>query len=678
MADRFAHTHNPFIFDDDDDTDSDDDEILSEHQPFSDSDSSSSSSGDSSDSSSDDPCPPTPTESDDSDSDYKPRHYVERKRLGMLAYTKDSDPDDVRFRVHLRQQHLLRIQDSSFAALESSPLSLARWRKWRRWFFRSYFARRIAILEDVSLPRLRGVSVAGAAVPASRQKITVYRALAACLNNPMVLMQTIFARIAGLDALTPVALAADGVGEVTTKCPGAGKVYGLYFKPLSLIRPQSPQWLIPWLISFSSDCASVLHRVFADASTKTILQFLQRKRYGDATESNMTSLVLFFIGDFPACYSTLQLATPARQWPSTAGRVALWCAAMCWHCGAGGGEMYHRGNAWPWRHDRAAQIRRLQRVATSLGIPSCHVFYDPVHAICVVTQSLLCDIAIYYQKLHSNHLHPVAAFIFGLFGTDTWDPFLVRAETRKAKRRSAKPYYANDPADVFMFIFDPVRMSLLLALLQRHNVPWTLSALPAQADRVSSPLHLVQSALAWIDAYVSGDAAAAACAAARVEDQWLHMNTLFAPPAADRPCAMDAPPSFVPQITAWGPASHVALCSSYRYIRFVDRTLPHWRESGHSFIKIACTVFLEHGMGSIRRDFADFAIQGRLRSAQPLELLMRQVELCLLRTVTDFKSQGQDDDVEEKPRSSAKERNSAYDGIPLSKRIAAHLLHFGE
>ena len=675
MAEVFAK-YDPFVLEDDDGIDSEAEaDPNSDDEPFSDS--------DDTDSESSDGVPSTPPESDDpdKDADFKPS-YRERKRLGMPV-ARRGESDIERFRTHLLRQHRSRAHDLAFTSSSDAPLSLRRWITWRRNFLKSYAITKYAILEEVIISRVRGVSAAagagGAAPPADasaapraaleRRKLTVYRALFAILRNPMLLIQTVFARLTGLAALTPVALCADGIAEVASKCPGRGKIFGMYFKPMALTHPQSPHWLIPFLLSFASDSSGILRRVFATIGITKIIEAIQRRRYGDP-EGVMTSLVLCFLGDYPACCATILMQTPARQFPSTAGYVPLWLSPLCWHCGAGGGEIYNRESAARWRANRPAQMSRLREMKSSIGIPLRHVFYDPVHGICVVFQSVLCDMAIYFQKLHSDHLHPVAAFIYGLFGSDLWDPFLVRAESRSDKRRSKKPYYANDPADVFFLLFDPIRIKSLLALLTRHQIQWHLGHLPPD-QRSGSPLELMLSVLQWVDAYACGHAKGCERHSARAEDLWLHMNSLFASVPADQACALDPPPTFVPQITAYGPASHTSFCSSSRYISFVDRTMPNWRDECPSFLKVASSVFLEHGMRQIRLDYTDFGIGGRVRQSQPYHLLMRQVELCLLRSVVGYGAADQSE-YDEKVR--ARDGNSAYNGIPLSKRIDPKLL----
>ena len=657
MADRYAY--NPFIVDDDDDSDSDDSCIVIDDAPMSSDDdettSSSSSSADSSSSS----------ESDDSsDPDFAPTQHRERLRCGLVV-ARPADVDDHRFRHHLLRQHTLRTPDHALCAGTDRPVTLHRWRSWRKSFLSGFALKRFPILEDVVVSRVTGVTGAGAAAggaPMTRkQRITVYRSLCAVMMNPGLLLQMFFAHIDPIPASVPLMVCADAVGRLAGKCPADGKVSGFYFKPITTIKPQSPSWLLPWFFAFGPDSAGVLHRVFAEANTRVVLDAIQRRRYGRPPAA-LASIVLAFLGDYPACYATLRLSTPARAFPTTAGRVRLWESVLCWHCGAGGCEIYNTNAGHAWRCcPRDDHVARIVTIESALGIPAIRVFYDPVHSACVVVQSVLCDMAIYFQRVHSDYLHPAAAFIFALFGSDVWDPFLVTvAASDQKKRRSSKPFYAVDPAVIMSFVTDSDQIQKLLGILARYDVPWRVPCMP---EGPASPLALFLAVLHWLDAFIAGNAPECRNHGARAEDMWRHMLSLSAPVPADKPCALDQRPSFLPSITAYGPASHTAFCSSWRYIEHVNRTVPAWRDSGCSFFKVASSVFLEHGMKTCRQDYVDFGVAGRARPLQPLELLERKVEQFMLRTVLDFKG------YKHARAEGGHPANRAYKDIPLSRRI---------
>ena len=211
----------------------------------------------------------------------------------------------------------------------------------------------------------------------------------------------------------------------------------------------------------------------------------------------------------------------------------------------------------------AAEYAPPDDVECVLGLPVWLIFYDIVHAVTVVFQSLLCDLAIYYQVLHASRLHPAAAFISTLFALSYWDPFLVSGAAKDKKRRSRKPLYAVDPAVVWAYLLDGHQIMLLVEVLRSHDVPWDMPHVPGGA----STLKLFHTAMMWLDSVMRGDAAAARTLGYRTEDMWRHMLTLSVPVPAGVQCAHPlGHASFYNPIVAFGPASHMAFCSTWRHI----------------------------------------------------------------------------------------------------------------
>ena len=635
-------------------------------------------------------------------------HYRHRVELGLVRHQARTlaaeagfrDADDLRFKVTLKRQHEQRIADKAFCGLQEPVpgkfASVNRWRAWRKGFLEHFGLSTYRKTEVIEITRVAAppappadpLPVApppvaarephpavGKDAPAPGKpvttRITVYKYLVSFVVNICLLLHLFFA-FAPLppDPVTPVLLCGDGVGEAAPGCPGRGKVFGLYIKVLGLYAPQSPRWLIPILFSFGSDAAGVLRDVFASTRMVALVEMLERRRFG--RPGRVTSLALAFLGDFPACNAMLHLATPARPLPTTAGRLPLWRSVMCWHCCGGAPELYSSPEqAHAYRINMPEQNRRRVGIRTSLGIPAARVFYELAHAVTVLVQSVLCDIAIYYQRIHTNYLHPVSAWIQLIFPSATWDIFLVRPHI---KRTSHKPFYCNDPAVVWAFVVDDALTGLLDRILELHDVQWR----PVPDTDASSPRLLWRWFMRFIRALIIGDAADARLAGTRAEDMWLRMLSLSAPVTV---ACVSTPPAFCASITAFGPASHLAFCSTPRYIEFVNRALPRWRESGQTFARIASGIFLEHGMKGLRADYMDWGVASQKKAQRPMELLERSIERVLLwiileRPTLPSAPPAQRADVAELADArgaAAESTNRAYVDIPLS-RIPALLV----
>ena len=688
-----AHKYNPFIVNDDRSDCPSDEDPIGDPIPLIPSDSDASSADEEEEDA--DASSTTHSVDDDPDfvGDFRTRRLAGMVRQRITTQARDAgfaDADDLRMQVTLRRQHELRVPDRAFGMVrEQLPghLSGARWTRWRMGFHEHLGLCSKTRMEEITVTRTQdahgaaaaaapadatGTSAATATAPADAPppappprprtvtvKITVYRALMAFVMNVVLLLQLYFAFAPPPDPVTPFLLCADGVGDASPGCPSKGKVYGMFLKQLSCIRPQSPDWLIPILFNFGSDAAGSLAWTFAAAGLGgRLVPRLLSRQYG--VSGALTSIAIAFLGDFPACYATVGLLTAARQFPEGPGLVALWMSPLCWCCGAGGSDMYcSPERAAEYRADVARQIDRRSRMESRTGVPPGRVFYDPVHAVAVVFQSLLCDLCIYFQRLHTDYLHPVAAYILTLFAQELWDPFLVR---KHEGRHGHKPFYSNDPAVVWRTITSGTTASELDALIGLHDVPWH----PLPDGSVASPRNLWRAALRWLHYYIRGDADATSRAACYTEDVWRRMLSLSAPVPVGRACALDERPPFLPSIAAYGPASHAAFCTSARYIRWVDQVLPKWRSSGKTFLKIAAGIFLEHGMKKIRSDLADFNINTMSRKVRPMQLLSRAIERVLLARIMrpDPITGRRPPFVPGRPRKDCV--NQAYENIPLS------------
>lgn len=617
----------------------------------------------------------SPTSSDASSGDDEfQASYRDRKRAGMVTArittaSRDAgfiDADDMRFQVPLRRQHELRAPDRAFCKLkEGVPGHLqseSRWRRWRASNLEHFGLTSKTRLEEVTVERTVPAA-ADAPARVTKTKITVYKMLVAFVMNVTLLLQlTLMFAAPYADPVIPFLLCGDGVGDASSGMPGKGKVFGLFLKQLSLISPQSPAHLIPLMFAFGSDSASNLAWAYEQAGigVRLLPRALARTyTIGTGDAATVAGIACAFLGDFPACCSALAMSTAARPFPTTAGRVPLWDAPLCWCCGASAGELYGTVDvARAYRNDRERRAARASGIASRVGVPPSRVFYDPVHGVAVLVQSLLCDIAIYFQRIHTEFLHPVTAYILLLFPSASWDPFLARAHP---DRRSKKPFYSNDPAPVWRLIMDQRLMAEFDALLSLHDITWH-----SIDGATASPRGLWRACLRWVCAFGLGNAADARREADLVEDLWRRMLSLSAPIPPGVPCAYAPRPAFYPAVTAYGPASHAILCTASSYIGWVDRVMPNWRASGHTFLKIGAGIYLENGMRTIRSTLTDFNINTSSRRHRPMLLLERQVEEHLLRRIQPVQSDGMRPHFEPKKYKASFAENSAYAHVPLS------------
>ena len=478
-------------------------------------------------------------------------------------------------------------------------------------------------------------------------KITVYKFLVAYIVNITLLLTLFFSFNVTDMPVCPVQVTADGVGDAAPGCPGKGKVYGMFLRPLTTVTPQSPRWLIPILVSFGSDAARRLAEIFLAARLKDRIVALSTRTFGPIGRA--TAIALSFVGDFPACYGTMQMLTPARAFPSTPGRVPLWESPICWACGAGAHIIYNCAKGAAYRKDLRRQRAIIAKLVSLIGIAALRVFYDPVHALSLLLQALLCDIAVYYQKMFCDYLHPVAAFILYIFPWTFWDPFLARAHPG---RRGSKPFYANDPAPVWEKLTNDQFWTDIDKLLSLHDLPWACPWIPGAC----SPRQMWRAFATFVRMVIFGDASGASEAGARAEDMWRFMLSM-SHSAAALPCASSTRPSFIPSLVAYGPASHAAFCTLPRYIRWMDRVLPTWRESGNTFVRLGATISVEHGMKDIRRTYGSFGIATARKARRPTEVLMRLIEASMLVFMH----------LREPHRETASNTNRAYKDVPLSK-----------
>ena len=462
-------------------------------------------------------------------------------------------------------------------------------------------------------------------------------------------------------ATTVVALVADGVADAAPGMPGRGKAWALYMKALTEVKPQSPSWLLPWILSFGNDSDSVLHPLFRLCGIRETLTEMRGTTYG---RPPATALIFVFIGDYPACTATLTMLHANRQFPTTVGRIPRWMAPICWHCGIAPYELYNVALARQWRHlphnhpDRAARLRQIESV---IGLPLWATFYELVHAICVTAQHLLADIAHYYRH-HADILHPVSAYLFILFTQDLWDIFLIQAFTRSKERRSRKPYCRAEPAMVMSWVCDDDKQVEFVSLLMLHPVRWDLESVGLGLHD-HGPLLLWYLFQCWLCAAVHGNADDCEKYGGAMEDVWRVMLETSRPVPPEVPCAIDPAehaPSFYVPVVGFGPASHTTLCSTPQFIRTIDEAVPQWRESGLTFLKYTAGICMEHGMKRVRSDVRDWGIATKLRRFRALECLQRMAERTVLRVVLpDF----------DPPLAPASATNRAYKDVPLSTRI---------
>ena len=494
------------------------------------------------------------------------------------------------------------------------------------------------------------------------QKVTVYRCLAALVTNPEILLELFFTVYAHRDT-TPLVICADGVGEAAPGCPDRGKIYLMYLKALTEVSPQSPSWLIPLLALLGSDKPATLHTVFRDSDIRTIIGELPDTLYGNP---NPTSIVLFFSGDFPACCGVTTLPTPARQFPTTAGRIATWERPICWCCGASPLEIYNVALGRAWRAKLDEQDARLSTIQSLIGVPLYNIMYEIVHALSVTTQALLADIGQYYAQVHLHRegiLHPVTAMIHALFSPSMWDPYLTQAASRALTRKSRKPVMAVDPAIVWTWLLSLAQQALFIMLLTLHAVPWDVSDIrPTTAGPPNGPAALWTAYLLFVDAALTGDREGARVYGDLTEDMWRMMLAMTRPVPRDVKCALPrgSAPSFYNPVVGYGPASHVTFCGMSRWIEAVDDANPDWRDAGISYAKYVAGIYLEHGMKRARSDYPDFGLGAMAKRRRAVALLERMVERFLIRTrlETDFA-----------PACRAETAtNRAYKDVPLSLR----------
>ena len=671
MADRYIF--DPFRFEDAEEPSSDDDYADAEDEiESSPEEDSASSSGDSS--SEDSPLEPTTSSSSSSsDEDWKPakRDRVTKPHARTVAKQLGfADADDLRFRTVLARQHVLRIGDAAFCALEETDhpgrlRNVSRWRKFRRECLRS-----AGILEKLPVMDIPASKVRGAA-RRSGAPISVYSSIGSVANNIEFLLQLFFATHEYMGAtVAAILLCADAIGEAAPGCPAKGKIYSMYMKAMTTFKPQSPIWLIPFLYSLGPDTASCLHRLFRLARVSEIVRDCMRAVFRcrappGSTSPITTAVTLAFIGDFPACTSVTDMRPQNRQIPPTAGYTVTWEAPACWLCGIGCPGLYHGQEGHNYRRNDALQAARLRGVLSLIGVPLWSIFYEPVHAVCSVLLALLADTAKYYQKCHATYLHPVAVYINQIFDKSVWDIFLLAASSRSKERRSNKPFFAVDPAVVWSWLLDPSELGPFLLLLLSHDIPWSIDHCPPEIT-APSPFLMWTSCILWFNAFAEGNAGGARAFGALTEDLWRFMCSCIAPLPFDRACLSEPRPSFVGMTVGYGPASHVAFCSSWRYIARVDEMIPQWRSSGVPFFKLASGIFLEHGQKRAKADYTDFGIASSPRRFRARELLQRAIERCVLRWVVD------DFDP---PVKKGEEQNRAYKDVPLSQTVDENIIN---
>ena len=577
-------------------------------------------------------------------------------RLGFASV------DDHRFRVHLRRQHELRASDGVFVATGEAPLRHQAWKKWRTEWAAPSGIRRVNLLVDIRRPTavVNKAPAAGAPKSTRTDVVTVYRCLAAVVNLPEILLHLFFSHYDHL-ACTLMALVADGVGEAAPGCPGRGKAWHLYLKPLTTISPQSPRWLIPILAMLGPDKPHTIHPLFEEVGFDRMITDLTQARYGTQPA---TAIALIAFADYPGACAFTSLPSPARQFPTTPGRVPGWVFPICWLCGIAPLELYHHVLGAKWRSADVSEVNdRLCQIRSMIGVPLWLIFYELVHCVSVATQALLADIGAYYASVNRGVVHPVTAYVHSLFPAHMWDPFLNLPASRSAERKSRKPVCAVDPDVLWGWLVDDKQQRAWCHLLEQHRVPWNFSDINPDLTFSHGPWAAWSLHLRFVDAAIVGDAAVARRAGVAVEDLWRAFLPLFRPLPPDVPVALPEhqAPTFLNPTVAYGPASHTAYCSTPRFIEAVDEGHPEWRASGMTFAKYTAGIFIEHGMKRVRSDITDFAVATKAKKNRALEVLQRGVERFSLRTVLD------DFDP---PVAPATVHNRAYKDVPLSRRVA--------
>lgn len=660
---------------------------------------------------------PSSAPSATSDESYRP-HYRERDRVAQpqfrtLAQTAGySTAHHHRVDRLLRLQHKYRLHDMGFCAMRTRGLieqqpnaygpeaagrgaaadritpadtaaipSIRVWREWRTEFSAPCAPTSYNPLKEVAV---RGAQAGATGVRSKREKITVYQSISAYLNMPETLLNLLFTHVPH-GRLTPMALTADGIADVARDMPSRGKIYGMFLKAITLLKPQSPKWLLPVLHVMGNDNSNTLSPVFERMDFPRMVRQLQEMTYGAPPR---TSLIFCFVADYPGCTAILHMLSPARQYPVTPGRLPAWRAYICHHCGISPADMYHvlRGRTYARRHYQDADRWTPDFGVSRIGVYVRLVFYDVVHHICVAAQSLLADIAIFYQKL-SDRLHPVAAFAHSLFPAAVWDIFLVTPQGRSKDRRSRKPFYKNDPAVLWSWLTDSREQQIWFEVLAAHEVP-----LDVPVDPPMTPARTWSLFLHACDGIMRGDIRAIRTNWMFVEDAWRVMNGFAAPVPADVICVDPAAASsFYPPIVAYGPASHMGFCSIWRFIDWLDAVLPAWRRSGMTIPKITATIALEHGMKDLQSDYNAFAIASVPKRNRALALLTRSIERFTLDTINTNRTTEEGEAVTAAPSGAASGAaasqgagassgarpdhvNRAYADIPLSTPIPLHVL----
>jgi hypothetical protein len=147
-----------------------------------------------------------------------------------------------------------------------------------------------------------------------------------------------------------------------------------------------------------------------------------------------------------------------------------------------------------------------------------------------------------------------------------------------------------------------------------------------------------------------------------VEDVWRCMLSVSNPVPDGLSVDPEGPPSFYNPVVAYGPASHTAFCSTWRFIRFVEGAYPGWRVPGLKFAKFASLVALEHGMKQMRAQYRNFGIATAQRRLRARALLQRRLEKFGLDIAA---ARGHDPDADDET-----DTNRSYKDIPLTATVS--------
>lgn len=611
-----------------------------------------------------------------SDSSYRP-HPREQATASAAPQFKTLaerggflDPDHHRFHRLLRLQHHLRIHDVAFTALSSrrrhaagaaaaayhgpaSPDSdqqlppdrllpvdqaaipcLKTWRAFRR---RNVASTGIsAHCPLIEIDRRRCPGYKGGA-----DTVTAYRVVSAFTRLPEHLLNLLFSlRRSG--QVTPAAIMADGIGDLAPGMPDRGKCFSLYLKALTVTSPQSARWLVPILVSLGSDSTHSLDPLYREIGLADMIQEIINTAFGPRPG---VALVICAIGDFPAIYSMVDLRAPNRQYPTTPGRVPAWQAPICHLCGIPPSALYHarRARLWGILHS-FNRDSPPPAIASRVGIPPWVIFYELVHMVRVQGLSLLADIGVFYLRL-SRELHPVAAYIYGIFALRLWDPFLVTAAARSKTRRSRKPFYNVDPAPFWHWLLSAERQRELLNMLMSADVPLDTPYI----DGGSTPARLWCEWLRFVDAAIRGILEQALTTGMFVDDVWRVMLSISRPMPDGIACADPAGhSSFYAPIVAYGPASHTGFCSLWRCIEWASEAAPHWRDKRDlTFLKFMSGICVEAAMKVKRTLYTGMGIGTTRKRDRALHLLTRLVERFALRLTAPDDGETSDNDEDE-------------------------------